>query len=99
MAIIGDVFPENRRGSATGSLMTGFALASIAGVPLGLFFGTDYGWHIPFVALAIGGHPYACCWRPSRCRRLTRTWANRTRIRFGRSSRSSRTQIISMRLR
>src|SRR4249919_2367396 len=31
MAIIGDVFPENRRGSATGSLMTGFALASIAG--------------------------------------------------------------------
>ena len=57
MAIIGDVFPENRRGSATGSLMTGFALASIAGVPLGLFVGTNYGWHIPFVALAIGGIP------------------------------------------
>ena len=37
--------------------MTGFALASIAGVPLGLFFGTKYGWHIPFVALAIGGIP------------------------------------------
>jgi DHA1 family inner membrane transport protein len=57
MAIIGDVFPENRRGSATGSLMTGFALASIAGVPLGLFVGTNYGWHIPFYALAIGGIP------------------------------------------
>jgi DHA1 family inner membrane transport protein len=57
LAIIGDVFPENRRGSATGSLMTGFALASIAGVPLGLFFGTKYGWHVPFVALAIGGIP------------------------------------------
>src|SRR4051812_31221662 len=55
MAIIGDVFPENRRGRATGSLMTGFALASIAGVPLGLFVGTNYGWHIPFIALAIGG--------------------------------------------
>lgn len=57
MAIIGDVFPENRRGRATGSLMTGFSLASVAGVPLGLFLGTNYGWHIPFVALAIGGIP------------------------------------------
>ena len=41
MAIIGDVFPEERRGSATGSLMTGFALASVAGVPLGLYVGTN----------------------------------------------------------
>jgi predicted MFS family arabinose efflux permease len=57
MAIIGDVFPENRRGRATGSLMTGFALASVAGVPLGLSVGTAYGWHIPFIALAIGGIP------------------------------------------
>ena len=29
MEIIGDVFPEERRGRATGSLMTGFALASV----------------------------------------------------------------------
>ena len=57
MTIIGDVFPEHRRGRATGSLMTGFALASVAGVPLGLFLGTNYGWHVPFVALAIGGLP------------------------------------------
>ncbi len=57
MAIIGDVFPENRRGRATGSLMTGFSLASVAGVPFGLFLGTNYGWHIPFVALVIGGLP------------------------------------------
>lgn len=57
MAIIGDVFPEHRRGSATGSLMTGFALASVAGVPLGLSVGTAYGWHIPFISLAIAGVP------------------------------------------
>lgn len=57
MAIIGDVFPEHRRGHATGSLMTGFALASVAGVPFGLVLGTNYGWHVPFVALAIGGLP------------------------------------------
>ncbi|HVT28707.1 MAG TPA: MFS transporter, partial [Lacipirellulaceae bacterium] len=55
MAIIGDVFPEERRGLATGSLMAGFALASVAGVPAGLYFGTKYGWHIPFIGLAVGG--------------------------------------------
>lgn len=57
LAIIGDVFPEERRGRATGSLMTGFALASVVGVPFGLFLGTNYGWHIPFVALAAAGLP------------------------------------------
>jgi predicted MFS family arabinose efflux permease len=57
MTIVGDVFPEHRRGRATGSLMTGFALASVAGVPLGLFLGTNYGWHVPFVTLAIAGLP------------------------------------------
>ena len=57
LAIIGDVFPEHRRGRATGSLMTGFALASVAGVPFGLYLGTNYGWHIPFVVLAVGGLP------------------------------------------
>lgn len=57
MTIVGDVFPEQRRGRATGSLMSGFALASVAGVPLGLFFGTNFGWHVPFLALVIGGIP------------------------------------------
>src|SRR5262245_58256566 len=57
MAIIGDVFPEHRRGRATGSLMTGFSLASVAGVPFGLYLGTHYGWHVPFIALAVGGLP------------------------------------------
>ncbi|WP_397568734.1 MFS transporter [Schlesneria sp. T3-172] len=57
MTIIGDVVPEERRGRATGSLMTGFALASVAGVPLGLFLGTNYGWQVPFIALVIAGVP------------------------------------------
>lgn len=51
MAIIGDVFPENRRGAATGALMSAFALASVAGVPAGLYLGTKYDWHAPFLAL------------------------------------------------
>ncbi|MBA4016302.1 MAG: MFS transporter [Pirellula sp.] len=57
MTIVGDVFPEERRGRATGSLMSGFALASVAGVPLGLFLGTNYGWHVPFIVLAVSGLP------------------------------------------
>lgn len=57
MTIIGDVFPEERRGRATGSLMMGFSLASVAGVPLGLYLGTNYGWQFPFYVLVLGGLP------------------------------------------
>ena len=52
MAIIGDVFPEERRGAATGALMSAFALASVVGVPFGLYLGTRLGWHAPFLLLA-----------------------------------------------
>ncbi len=41
MAIIGDVFPDERRGRATGILMSAFSLASVLGVPFGLFLGTS----------------------------------------------------------
>ncbi len=52
MTIIGDVFPENRRGTATGILMVSFSIASVLGVPIGLTLGQEYGWHIPFLVLA-----------------------------------------------
>ena len=57
MAIIGDVFPEERRGRATGALMSTFALASVVGVPFGLYLGTRFGWHAPFLLLAALGCP------------------------------------------
>ncbi len=57
MAIIGDVFPEERRGRATGILMSAFAIASVIGVPSGLYFGGLWGWHAPFVILAAMGVP------------------------------------------
>jgi predicted MFS family arabinose efflux permease len=59
LAIIGDVFPERRRGRATSSLMTGFAVASVVGVPLGIWLGANYGWHIPFICLVVVGAPVA----------------------------------------
>jgi predicted MFS family arabinose efflux permease len=57
LAIIGDVFPEERRGRATGALMSAFALASVVGVPFGLYLGTRFGWHAPFLLLAALGCP------------------------------------------
>src|SRR5213078_2051390 len=57
LAIIGDVFPEQRRGRATAALMSAFALASVAGVPFGLYLGTRFGWHAPFLLLAALGCP------------------------------------------
>lgn len=57
LAIIGDVVPEERRGKATGMLMLAFALASVAGVPVGLYLGTKYGWQVPFLLLAAAGSP------------------------------------------
>ena len=57
LAIIGDVFPEHKRGRATGTLMTAFAMASVLGVPVGLDLGTRFGWHAPFLILAAVGLP------------------------------------------
>lgn len=51
MAIIADVFPEERRGAATGALMSAFALATVVGVPLGLVLSNCYGWNAPFLML------------------------------------------------
>ncbi len=51
-AVVGDVIPEIRRGAAMGTVMTSFSLATVAGVPLGLFLANDFGWHIPFFLLS-----------------------------------------------
>src|SRR5262249_31757973 len=36
LAIVGDVFPNSRRGQAMGVIMSSFSVASIIGIPLGL---------------------------------------------------------------
>jgi len=57
LAIVADVWPPERRGRATGMLMSAFAVASIAGVPLGIVLGTRFGWQAPFLSLAALGLP------------------------------------------
>ncbi|MCI0707314.1 MAG: MFS transporter [Ignavibacteriae bacterium] len=53
LAVVADVIPEARRGAAMGVIMTSFSAASVFGVPLGLYFANLYGWHMPFVLLAV----------------------------------------------
>jgi predicted MFS family arabinose efflux permease len=55
LAIIGDLFHDERRGRATGVLMWGFSLATIVGVPAGLFLKNVLGGSpgSPFTALAL----------------------------------------------
>lgn len=54
-SIIGDIVPMERRGFATGILMSGFGLASVIGVPLGLKLATDFSWNYPFYFLVFWG--------------------------------------------
>ncbi|MDE1004996.1 MAG: MFS transporter [Paraburkholderia fungorum] len=53
MAIVGDVIPVQRRGAATGTIMTAFSLAAIAGVPAGVMLGAHFNWAAPFYLLVV----------------------------------------------
>ncbi len=53
LSIVADTFEYQRRASAMGILMTAFSLASVIGVPTGLWLAARYSWHAPF--LVIGG--------------------------------------------
>ncbi len=52
LAIVGDVFPGRRRGRAMGAIMSAFSVASIAGVPAGLYVANALGWRAPFALLS-----------------------------------------------
>jgi predicted MFS family arabinose efflux permease len=53
LTIVGDAFPPARRATATGAVMSAFSVASIAGVPGGLFLAewSVLGWRAPFAVL------------------------------------------------
>lgn len=52
-AIIGDAIPDQRRGRAMGLVMAAFSVASVVGVPFGLFIASLSNWHAPFFFLAL----------------------------------------------
>lgn len=50
--IVGDAIPFERRGKASGSVMSATAAASVLGVPASLLLAAQFGWQWPFVAIA-----------------------------------------------
>jgi DHA1 family inner membrane transport protein len=55
LSIVGDVVPLERRARGMGILMSGFALAAIAGVPAGIFLSESFSWHTPFYIICAMG--------------------------------------------
>lgn len=55
IAVVTDTVAPERRGQATGMVMSSFALAAVAGVPVGLELARIGGWRMPFFAVALAG--------------------------------------------
>ena len=52
VSYIGDYFPYNRRGWATGWVMSGMAFGQIAGIPIGIVLAGAFGFKVPFYLFA-----------------------------------------------
>ncbi len=64
LSIVGDVIPFEKRGQAMGIIMAAFSVASVFGVPFGLFIASKIDWHAPFIFLAVLGLPILfCVWK------------------------------------
>ncbi len=55
LSIVGDAIPFERRGAAMGTLMAAFSVASVIGVPAGLYLAAQLSWHAPFIAIGLLG--------------------------------------------
>jgi predicted MFS family arabinose efflux permease len=49
LAIVGDTIPDGRRGRALGAVMSSGSIASIAGIPLGIWIASHFSWRAPFL--------------------------------------------------
>jgi MFS transporter, DHA1 family, inner membrane transport protein len=61
LSIVSDAVPYERRGAAMSIIMTAFSVASVLGVPSGLWLANYFSWHIPFVVIGILGIGVATC--------------------------------------
>jgi len=52
LSIVSDAIPVERRSTAMGVVTAAFSVASVLGVPGGLYFANLYSWHTPFFILA-----------------------------------------------
>ncbi len=51
LSIVADSVPYERRASAMGIVMMAFSMASVLGVPAGLWLASMYSWHAPFMVV------------------------------------------------
>jgi len=51
LSIVADTFEYERRATAMGFITTAFSLASVVGIPAGLYLANHFGWHSPFLVL------------------------------------------------
>lgn len=52
LSIVADLIPYERRGAAMGWVMAAFSVASVFGVPFGLYIANHFNWHAPFFFVA-----------------------------------------------
>ena len=50
--MVGDLIPFERRGRASGTIMSAFSLSTVAGIPLSLYLANHFGWRFPFIFIA-----------------------------------------------
>lgn len=50
-SIVADIFPLQVRGRVMGFLQMAFAVASVLGLPVGLYLANQFGWHAPFLMI------------------------------------------------
>jgi predicted MFS family arabinose efflux permease len=53
MAIITDLFDINQRGRVMGFVQMAFGASQVLGIPIGLYLANGWGWHAPFILIAI----------------------------------------------
>ena len=55
LAIVTDLFNFERRGLVMGMIQSAFAASQILGIPLGIFFGSHFGWQSVFWVIVVVG--------------------------------------------
>jgi len=53
MAIVADLFDLQHRGRVMGFMQMGFGASQVLGIPIGLYLANIWGWHAPFLWVAV----------------------------------------------
>jgi predicted MFS family arabinose efflux permease len=53
MAIVADLFDLQHRGRVMGYIQMGFGASQVLGIPIGLYLANIWGWHAPFLWVAV----------------------------------------------